>query len=481
MLDIEGASVALAGIVRAATDVIITASTGNVSIGGLVTAQAGDVNVRAAGGTITIDDVSATGDVRLVGGTLDIVGTVIAQGAAFLQALTGNVTVHETVTAAGGTLVLDAANGDAVLNRLAALDDIMINVTDLDLSGSISAGDEFSLTSGRTGETIILGGDGTSGGITLRRAAGLTLDANELTRISAGRFEIDAGLNDVLLSDAAFASATLDRLIVGADPSSHIFAAGQVTGLSFLQLGYTETGLDRRPELILVSGKLGLDSNSGRLGSVRLESSGDIVIGSQKFRNLLQNQTLALNLLGAPPLSVFGVSQGHVFVATDKLQMLAPGSIVQLNTGSGVDGAGLVIGVPTRGDGVLFPSEQGPERVVLFGVVIRADGTRISSFEAGLEDNILFAGNGTPGAPALTQGGDYYWNLCLIGDPVSCSSDLLRDAERNGRLINNDPSGVGGVIPLVFETGEGDERNEEEDLGGVAASGNEALWDASAR
>jgi len=481
VLDVEGASITLAGAVKAATQVLLNAVIGDLTVTGGIVTGTGDVTISARQGKITVDDIATPGDVSLVGGALDIVGTVVAQGKAFLQALTGNVVIRESVTAVGGALVLDAANGDGVINRIAALDDISVNVADLDLSGSISAGDTFELTSGRTGETIVLGGDGSASGVTLRRAAGLTIDANELTRISAGQMILDAGANDVLLSDVAFAAAILDALILGADTSSRIFAAGTVTGLSSLQLGFTTNAVDRRPELILVSGQLGLDSATGRLGAVRLESSGDIIIGTEAFLDLWESQIIGLNLLGAPPPSVFGTTAGHVFVATDKLQLQAPGSIVQLNTGSGVDGAGLVIGVPGADDGLLFPDGAGPEEVVLFGVVVRTDGTRVSSFEAGLENNLLFPGGGTPGAPALKQNGNYRWNLCLIGDPVSCSSDLLRDAERFGRLINNDPAGIGGGIPLVFETGEDDERDEEEDLGGVAASGNEALWDASAR
>ena len=480
-LEVDGASITLAGAVKAATQVLLNAVMGDVTVTGRITTGTGDVTINARQGKITVGDIVTPGDVGLVGGALDVVGTVVAQGKAFLQALIGNVVIRESVTAVGGALVLDAANGDAVINRIAALDDILVNVADLDLSGSISAGDTFELTSGRTGETIVLGGDGSASGVSLRRAAGLTIDANELTRISAGQMILDAGANDVLLSDADFAAATLDALILGADTSSRLFATGTVTGLSSLQLGFKTNAIDRRPELVLVSGRLGLDSATGRLGSVRLESSGDIIIGTEAFLDLWESQIIGLNLLGAPPPSVFGATTGHVFVATDKLQLQAPGSIVQLNTGSGVDGAGLVIGVPGTDEGLLFPDGAGPEEVVLFGIVVRADGTRVSSFEAGLENNLLFPGDGTAGAPALKQNGKYRWNLCLIGDPVSCSSDLLRDAERFGRLINNDPAGIGGGIPLVFETGEDDEHDEEEDLGGVAASGNEALWDASAR
>ncbi len=479
-LEIEAGSISLIGRVKAATDVLLTALTGGISSTGSIMATLGDIVANAANGPIAVNDLEAAKDIRLVGSSVNVAGTGTAHGSAFLQALTGNVTIGGSMSAMGGTLVLNASNGSALLNRIGALSDVMLTVADLDLSGSISAGDQFILETDRTGQTIVLGGNGTTGGVTLRRAAGLIIDESELTKISAGRFDIDGGANDVLLLDARLNTSSLDTMMIGTDQSSRIIAAGTVTGLSSLQLGYQTASLDRRPELILISGQLGLDTGTGRLGSVRLESADDVVIGTERFLEIFESGSLPLLGLAALPHSLFGVAEDHVFIATNQLQILAPGSVVQLNTGRGVEGAGLVFNVPSSGDGVLFPSGTGPEEVLIFGDVIRADGTRVSAFNASLEENILFDG-GTSGGTALTQNNRYYMNFCLIGDPVSCSADSLREIERNNRFINGDPSGLGGVIPVVFETGEDDEDDEEEDLGGVAASGNEALWDAGVR
>ncbi|HBM89483.1 MAG TPA: hypothetical protein DD437_13125, partial [Rhodobiaceae bacterium] len=480
-LEIEAGSISLFGRVTAATDILLTALTGGISSTGSLTATFGDIIANAANGPISVNDLEATGDIRLVGRSVNVAGTATAHGSAFLQALTGNVSVGGSVSATGGALVLNASNGSALLNRIGALSDVTLTVADLDLSGSISAGDQFILETDRSGQTIVLGGNGTTGDVTLRRTAGLIIDESELTKISAGRFDIDAGANDVLLLDAQLTNSSLDTMMIGTDQSSRIIAAGRVTGLTSLQLGYQTSGLDRRPELILISGQLGLDTSTGRLGIVRLESADDIVIGSERFLEIFESEALTLLGLASLPLSVAGGVDDHVFVATDQLQILALGSVVQQNTGRGVEGAGLVFNVPSKGDGVLFPSEDGPEEVLIFGEVVRADGTRVSAFNASLEDNILFGGGTTSAEPALIQNDQYYMNFCLIGDPVSCSADSLREIERNNRFINGDPSGLGGVIPVVFETGENDERDQEEDLGGVAASGNEALWDAGSR
>ncbi len=481
ILEIEAGSISLIGAVKAATDIVLTALTGGISSTGSLTATLGDIVANAPNGPISVNDLVAAGDISLIGGSVSVTGTGTAHGSAFLQAVTGNVSVTGAVDAIGGTLVLDASNGSALLNRIGALTDVTLTVSDLDLSGSISAGDQFILETDRTGQTIVLGGDGTTGDVTLRRTAGLIIDESELTKISAGRFDIDGGANDVLLLDARLTTSSLDTMMIGTDQSSRIIAAGTVTGLTSLQLGYQTTSLDRRPELILISGQLGLDTSTGRLGTVRLESADDIVIGTERFLEVFESEALSLLGLASLPLSVVGGIDDHVFVATEQLQIEAPGSVVQLNTGRGVEGAGLVFNVPSTGDGVLFPSGTGPEEVLIFGEVIRSDGTRVSAFNASLEPNILFGGGTTSAEPALTQNDQYYMNFCLIGDPVSCSADSLREIERNNRFINGDPSGLGGVIPVVFETGENDERDQEEDLGGVAASGNEALWDAGSR
>ena len=480
-LEIEAGSISLFGAVTAATDMLLTALTGGISSTGSLTATLGDIIANAPNGPISVNDLVAAGDISLIGGSVAVTGTATAHGSAFLQAVTGNVAVTGTVNAIGGTLVLDASNGSALLNRIGALTDVTLTVSDLDLSGSISADDQFMLETGRTGQTLVLGGDGTTAGVTLRRTAGLIIDESELTKISVGQFDIDAGANDVLLLDAQLSASGLDTMMIGTDQSSRIIAAGTVTGLTSLQLGYQTSTLDRRPDLILVSGQLGLDASTGRLGTVRLESADDIVIGTERFLEIFESDALSLLGLAAVPLSVMGGVDDHVFIAADQLQMVAPGSVVQLNTGRGVEGAGLVFNVPSTGDGVLFPSGTGPEEVLIFGDVIRADGTRVSAFNASLEPNILFGGGTTPPEPALTQNDQYYMNFCLIGDPVSCSADSLREIERNNRFINGDPAGLGGVIPVVFETGEDDERDQEEDLGGVAASGNEALWDAGSQ
>jgi len=85
-----------------------------------------------------------------------------------------------------------------------------------------------------------------------------------------------------------------------------------------LQLGYQTGSLDRRPELILVSGQLGLDTSTGRLGTVRLESAEDIVIGTERFLEIFESDSLTVLGLAALPHSVVGGVDAHVFFAADQ-------------------------------------------------------------------------------------------------------------------------------------------------------------------
>ncbi|MGB5093207.1 MAG: hypothetical protein WBN97_07845, partial [Parvibaculum sp.] len=483
-IDVTGGSIELSGDATANGHIIFKALTGNATLSGLTKSSSSTVHVEAKTAKASVNDVESQSDTTIIGGAVDVLGDIIAQGAVTLQALLGNVGIQGSVTANGGLLLLDAAHGDAVINDIASNSNVSIIALDLDLSGTISAADEVRLASLDSGTTIVLGGDGGTGSVTMRYPQGLTIDADELSRISAGNLRIDAANNDALLMSVNFAGATLGDLTIGAGTASQIIADGTVTGLDTLTLGYVDGLDDRRPGLILVSGELGLDTTTGRLGSVELNSSQDIIIGSQAFQTYYETSDPTLSQLGKPNLAAMGVASGHIFIAADSLKLNAPGDIVQLNTGSGVDGKGIVFKVAAIDEGVLYPVDDGPEKVVLFGQVIRDDGTRITSFSAGLEPRILFPGikdiNGDYIEDPLVQTGEYHFNLCVIGDPVSCSNALLREAEPTGGVSDTDPNPYLGPAGITFDDDDEDEE-EEDDLGGVAATGNESLWGVGIR
>ncbi|MEQ9796201.1 filamentous hemagglutinin N-terminal domain-containing protein [Parvibaculum sp.] len=483
-IDVTAAALEVSGDASASGDATFRAMTGDATFGGKTSSANGDVLIEAKLGHATAEDIESKLDTTIVAGAVSVLGDIVSMGQVALQALTGNVDVQGAVTANGGLLLLEAGQGDAIINRIASLTNVSILALDLDLSGSISAGDEVQLTSLDSGTTVVLGGDGGTGTVVLRNPAGLTIDADELSRISTGKLRIDAEANDALLLDVDFTGATLGDLSVGADNSSQIIAAGSVQGLDALTLGYVDGADDRRPGLIVVPGELGQDTTTGRLGAVTLNSSQDIIIGPQAFQAFYQADDPSLASLGKLNPAAFKATRNHIFIAADDLKLYAPGDIVQLNTGSGVDGRGIVFKVAAVDEGVVNPSGDGPEKVVLFGVIIRDDGTRVTSYSAGLEPRILFPGttdaNGNVIEEPLEKSTDYRFNLCIIGDPVSCSNALLREAEPTAGVAGSDPNPYVAGPDLSFDDDD-DDLDGEGDLGGVAATGNESLWGAGVR
>lgn len=469
-ISLVGAAVNYAGALVTQGQVFLEALTGALTGGGAssIAAPNGAATARALGGAATLNNVVIGGDLSVLGGSTTMTGASVVGGTATLQALTGNVHVAGSLNALGGILLIEAPSGAAVINSIASNSDVSLVVLDLDLTGTISAGDQFNLTAAGTGRTIIIGGSGGTDGVTLRRPQGFTLDASEVTRIIASKLQINAGANDLALLDATFDPASLQSLFLGADANARIIAAGSVTGVPNLQLGFVDGGTNARPELILVSGALGKDTAADRLTSLRLESSKDIVIGTQAFLEEFERAggNLDLSILGEPDLARFNGTQDHVFIAADQLRLFAPGEIVQLNTGTSFVGAGVVFGEAPTGEGTIVNTGGGPERVNLFGTVIRSGGERVTSFEAGLEPNLL--------GPGLSQNGELRLNLCVIGNSSSCSIAILREAQESARSRNSALSSLTNATFFGFEDDEKEE--EEEDLGGVAGSGNEGLW-----
>ena len=468
---VAGASIDYAGALVTQGQVFLEALTGALTGAGTssVSAPNGPLTARALGGPATLNNVMIGGNLNVIGGSATMTGASMIGGTATIQALTGNVHVAGSVEATGGILLIEAPSGAAVINSIASNADVSLVVLDLDLTGTISAGDEFILTPAGTGRTIIIGGSGGTDGVTLRRPQGFTLDASEVTRIVASKLQINAGANDLALLDADFDPASLQSLFLGADSNAWIIAGGKVTGIPELQLGFVDRTAQARPELILVSGALGEDTDTGRISSLRLESSRDIVIGTQAFLDefIRLGGNIDLATLGEPDLARFQGTRDHVFIAADQLRLFAPEEIVQLNTGTGFVGAGIVFREATAGDGTIVNAGGGPERVNLFGTVIRSSGERVTGFEAGLEPNLL--------GPGLSQNGELRLNLCVIGNSSSCSIAILREAQESARSRNSALSSLTNNTLFGFEDDEDDDEDEE-DLGGVAGSGNEGLW-----
>jgi hypothetical protein len=471
-LTLRGAAVTFIGNLVAQGQIALEALTGSVTGTGTssITGPNAGLTARAVGGTVTLNDVNIGNSMSAVGGAVALTGTSTVGGTATLQALTGNVHVAGGLNALGGILLIEAPGGAAIINDIASSSDVSLEVLDLDLTGTISAGDQFNLTPAGSGRTIVLGGSGGSDGLVFRLPQGFTLDGSEITRISAKKLQFNAGNNDLALLSATFNPTVLQSLEVGASSSNWIMAGGDIRGIPSLQLGYVEGGTSARPELIFVSGSLGEDTAAGRLDSLRLESAGDIIIGTQAFFDAYRaaNGNLDLATLGEPDLGQFQGTRGHVFIAVDQLRLVSPEEIVQLNTGTGSEGAGVVFSEATAGEATIEAVNGGPTRVNLFGTVINSAGQRVTGFDAGLEPNLLDT--------AVTQNGELRLNLCVIGNSASCSIAILREAQESARSRNSALSSLTNSAIFGFDSDKFDDDEDEEDLGGVAGAGNESLW-----
>ena len=255
-----------------------------------------------------------------------------------------------------------------------------------------------------------------------------------------------------------------------------------ITDPDFLQPG--QILADFIPTNIYISGSLG--SEASPFGSVTLIAEGDILMGSQAFIDaaIADPEFDALEQSG----DYDGAESGHIFVASDILQMASMGRILQQNTGAENEYAGLIIGEPQPGQELIFvPSvlegesvggsggwladfSAGPSRIELFGVITGPSGD-VTGFDAALVGNLL--------DPDILVG-EYFINSCVFA-----TQDCAFRAEDAPPFQS--PFPPVDVEPMfdqsttfvaTFPFAEPDEEEEEDKVQGepVTGSGNEDLW-----
>ncbi|MBL8555110.1 MAG: hypothetical protein JNL41_12580 [Phenylobacterium sp.] len=220
---ISGQSASL-GSADAARDIFVTATSGNASVTGAVTAgddievTAGSGSVTAAGGSLTSTGVGAGDDAhvlaRSTGGFVDV-GSAATQGTG---AALGDVTVDAATTA---TLGSGAASRDVnVLGPAASLGGgsagrhVFVTATtgNAAVTGSVTAGNDIEVTSG-AGDVTAAGGSLTSTGV------GAGDDAHVLARSASGAVIVGAAATQgtgAALGDVTIESTTTATLGSGA-------------------------------------------------------------------------------------------------------------------------------------------------------------------------------------------------------------------------------------------------------------------------
>jgi len=532
------AGIQIAGDLAAAGSILVTESgSGDVVIGDSATLLAdidgggeAGIEISAAGGSVVTEAGSfmrvgsqgeRTGDIEIFAGgedaseltqtAIDLSGDMEALNIS-LTAPEGSVRIRGGILAAddhigieaGRFFVLDssgAVSGDEdggegsgggwpILPSGPA--GVTIAASDVHIAGEITAGTSSDPSSivlvavDPPGDVVIGGGSPTSnptdliGGLQL--GDGFFLSNAEFQNLGAGTIVIASGYGaplgpsyDMIVDDLNINGAVVDNLWLGSAQTISVVGTVTPSGPVNLRLGfvipYDSGEIDLIPASILISGSLGSIENP--FGSVQMLARGDILMGTEEFIAAAQ---------GDPEFDAFAASkefdppsEGHIFIAADSLQMGSTGRILQQNTGSGVEFAGLAIGAPTEESPLIIAPQElefgsGPTRIELFGVMRGSDGEVIS-------------GRDVAGVHFLLQSdlevGDYYINTCLFGSIVQCAQGGDTPIFQNP-FPPVDPDVVVDVVLTGLTFIEPDDEEDDDDplSEPVTGAGNEDLWSA---
>lgn len=497
-------------------DVDADVSSGGViflsTAGGALTVAPG-VRITSTGGLV---DLSSDGDLTVGSGAsvtgvsllAETGGTLhLASGASLATTGQAQAPTWPLVTAP----IVGGGEGPAVVSGM------VIIAAGLDLQGAITAGqsgardDVYFIGSGESGPIVVGGADSSSG---------FHLSNSAVGRITARNLIVMAGFNegdgaDIQVQDLTLNTAQLGALGLGADSSHSIAVTGAVSlqggGKTDLHVGFAlsvpqSQNVDGPPnqspngEFERVGYIPGEIDISGSLGSATapfqtavLLARDDIFMGSADF---IAAAKADANFDAGKSSSAYPIDAGHVFLASHDLELGAEGRIIQQNTAGALQYAGLVFDAPAQGhelvgdpavldgkalnegdgDGWTPNYSTGPTRVDLFGVINKADGTRITNVDAAEAGNLS--------APAITDVSDYKINTCVFATrclsappprievPTDEIIQAQAAADASSASSTQTPTGFAQTIQID------DTSNDEKSANGapVTGSGNGDLW-----
>ncbi|RAK68552.1 filamentous hemagglutinin N-terminal domain-containing protein [Phenylobacterium kunshanense] len=425
-------TITAAGALRVAD---VTANAGSVSLtGATVTAGAvsasEDLTLRALSGGVTTASYRTGRDLIIQGSTLSL-GSSIAPVARDLSITSlGNFT-SSTPLSAGRNLTLDVA-GTASIGQASAGSGIRIVAGDLTLGGTITAADAQIESRGamRVG--------GSAGG------SGFILDNSEFGQLRiAGQLRLYAGdttggaRGDLLLQDLAVNPSNTPNVafLVGSGNTASVagLVAPTASGGIF-RIGHA-TDLSWRPSTVLVSGAIGAATFSGAAYSgvrsfdeVRLAARQDILMGSQRFIDLVRNAAISdIDVAAGRPAGVTPVGDevNRVFISTGRLEVSADNKVVQQNTSA--LGGGQAVGVFFTGQFNPALIIDPPRLVELWGAFSGQGGQVVTGTTAG--GSVTFVVVDTNGQPVeRPQGANYRFNSCDVGT-TNCAPVLAAPQE----------------------------------------------------
>ena len=434
----------------------ITASSGSITLtGASVTAGAlsagQDLALKALNGGVKVTSFKAGRDLIVQGGALSL-GQQLAPVGRDVSIATPNDFTSASDISAGRNLTLNIG-GVANLKAVTVPGTVDIVANDVTLGGTITAANVQ--VESATG-ALRIGGSSADG----VPASGLWLDNAEFGRIHAtGQVNLYAGPTlgtargdlTVLALDVTPQSTPQVNFLVGGGHNALVQGVVAPTASGGIVHIGDNTNTAWQPTSILISGTLGSATFSGgnysnvrAFDDVRLFAGKDIIIGSQRFINLIQSAANADIEIGRnKPAGVAptGAEQNRVLVAAGKLELSASGKAVSQNTApTTAQSVGLFL-IAHNGEPDLLIDP--PQLVDLYGSFISQSGAVVTSFSAG--SGVAFAIVDAAGNPAaMPAGAVYRFNSCGLG-----TSQCSAVGSVTANLQQNTPVLTGAAGPAL--------------------------------
>ncbi|MCC7267792.1 MAG: filamentous hemagglutinin N-terminal domain-containing protein [Caulobacteraceae bacterium] len=448
------------------------AATGALTTGS-VSADGGSVRLAGAGG-VTSGLVSSQTTTDIAGGDVDVVDI----GAGGAVHVSGGAIQAGTVT--GGSTVDVVGSGPVSFDTLTAAGAARVAGSDLDIGESLTAS---SLQVEASAGNLRLGGPAgpsPAGTLVIDNAEFQRIHVTDQASFYAGPTTAASPRGDITVLDLSVDLSRVPRLNLYAGTGNDVRVTGVLAPTAsggVLNIGSSDAAW--RPRRILVSGSIGAASGSPQagftgvraFGQVNLAATDDIIIGSQRFIDLIiptpaSEIDIARGLpSGAAPTAD---EAGRVFLAAGTLSLAANDRIVQQNTGTAADQNGLYLAnalTGSRGDTVLTLGST--PLVDLFGGFIDQAGVLQTGLQAALAPELRRPAD----APFLRT---VRFNGCSIGSASGC---VVSGGPETGFRIEEFLLARPDQItdqPLLSTAPEAEDEDETDPV--VTGAGNEEIW-----
>jgi len=424
-------------------DIDLYTSAGELTAGSL---QGDSIKLNTKAGNITINNATGHllrmadyGGSVLVNGEVNIGPTDTPPGTEVLSPGIGIVSsgdvqfsrvvnsVRDIVIDASGTVIIDQGmhvangfgsqqiDGPGISYLYGGID---IRAGDLRVSGPMTVGGLGGINIAAKGAGGVRLGDFASN----TDAGTFSLSAAELGYMTADtvwiRSSLDSGSSSNLqIGDLGLSANKIGTLGLATGSNGRLQILGKVIsigapGLIIGDFGNALGGKALVPGSVEITGALG--TLAAPIGTLQINSGGDILIGSEKFVTSVRASSDKLSLdLGSFELGYGGVATDQIFLSSGVTQLRANGVILQQTTSATGEGVRFQIG-----SGLVFGSDAQALRVALFGGITNADGSAI------LGQGVAQLSGFLP--TSATQSTAVTFNDCQIGVTKACVTPRIQ-------------------------------------------------------